>query len=133
AATEGFAYASFLAGQTNAGYISATVAQQYSDKSFAWYVQDSWKVTRKLTLDYGLRYDFQTYMKERDGLQQNVAFYTPNPAAGGQPGGTIFEGYAPGHCNCECSHSYPCAFQPRLGLAYPIHSNTVLRAGRAIT
>jgi Carboxypeptidase regulatory-like domain len=132
-ATEGYAYASFLAGQTNAGYISATVAQEYYDKSFAWYVQDSWKMTRKLTLDYGLRYDFETYLKERDGLQQNVAYYTPNPAAGGLPGGTIFEGDAPGHCHCQFSHNYPWAYQPRLGLAYQIDSKTVLRAGAAIS
>ena len=29
------------------------------------FAQDSWKVTRKLTLDYGLRYDFQTYLQEQ--------------------------------------------------------------------
>ena len=31
------------------------------------FVQDSWKVTRKLTLDYGLRWDYQTYLKEQYG------------------------------------------------------------------
>ena len=28
------------------------------------FAQDTWKVTRKLTLDYGIRYDYQTYLKE---------------------------------------------------------------------
>ncbi len=84
AATEGFDYASFLVGAPNNGYIATTTPQEYYDKSFAWYVQDSWKVTRKLTIDMGLRYDYETYIQERNNLMQNVAFFTPNPAAGGQ-------------------------------------------------
>ena len=31
------------------------------------YVQDTWKVSRRFTLDYGLRYDYQTYMTEQYG------------------------------------------------------------------
>ena len=35
-------------------------------------------MTRKLTLDYGLRYDYQTYMKEQYGRMQDASFSTPD-------------------------------------------------------
>jgi len=133
AATEGFDYASFLVGSPNNGYIALPTSQQFGDKSFAWYVQDSWKVTHKLTIDMGLRYDFETHIRERNGTMQNISPSTPNPAAGGQPGGTIFEGYGGGRCNCQFAKDYPFAYQPRLGLAYQITPKTVLRAGGGIS
>ena len=37
---------------------------------------------------------------------------TPNPAAGGQPGGVAFDGNGPGHCNCDFAHNYPYAYRP---------------------
>ena len=64
---------------------------------------------------------------------QNISLSTPNPAAGGQPGGTIFEGYGGGRCNCQFAKDYPFAYQPRLGLAYQITPKTVLRAGGGIS
>jgi hypothetical protein len=131
-ATEGFDYASFLLGMPNTGYIAAPTTEKFGDKSFAWYIQDSWKAARKMTIDYGLRYDFQTYIEERNGLMQNIGITTPNPSAGGLGGGTIFEGYGPGRCNCEFAHNYPYAFQPRLGLAYQLTSKTVIRTGAGI-
>jgi hypothetical protein len=63
----------------------------------------------------------------------NVSFNTPNPAAGGQPGGIIFEGYGGGRCNCEFAHNYPAAFGPRFSLAYQINNKTVLRTGAGIS
>jgi hypothetical protein len=132
-ANEGFPFASFMVGAPNTGYVAVPTPMKFGDKAFAWYVQDSWKATRKLTIDYGLRYDFQTYISERDGLMQNISISTPNPTAGGLPGGTIFEGYGGGRCNCRFAKNYPWAFQPRLGIAYQINSKTVLRAGAGIS
>src|SRR5215469_11026668 len=131
-ASVGFNYASFLLGSPNSGYDSVPAALRTGNHSLAGFAQDSWKVTRKLTVDYGLRYDFQTYLKEHNGYMFNVSVSTPNPAAGGYPGGIIFEGYGPGRCNCEFAHNYPYAFQPRLGAAYQIDSKTVIRTGAGI-
>jgi hypothetical protein len=97
------------------------------------YAQDSWKVTRRLTLDYGLRYDFQTYLKEQYGRMQDASFSTPNPTVGGLPGAGIYEGYGGGRCNCALSHNYPYAFGPRVGAAFQINSKTVLRGGAGVT
>jgi hypothetical protein len=132
-ATVGFNYASFLIGSPNTGYDSVPAALRTGNHSLAWFIQDSWKVTRKLTVDYGLRYDFQTYLREHDGYMFNVSTSTPNPTAGGLPGGIIFEGYGGGRCNCAFAHNYPWAFQPRLGVAYQIDSKTVLRIGAGIS
>jgi len=132
-ASVGFNYASFLLGSPNSGYDSVPAAMRTGNHSVAWFIQDNWKVTRKLTVDYGLRYDFQTYLKEHNGYMFSVGVNTPNPAAGGLPGGIIFEGYGGGRCNCAFAHNYPWAFQPRLGVAYQITSKTVFRVGAGIS
>ena len=50
------------------------------------YIQDSWKVTRKLTFDYGLRWDYAILWKEQYGRMQNAAFDLPNSLIGGRLG-----------------------------------------------
>ena len=129
ASTVGFAYASFLIGAPNTGYDSVPAAERVGSHSLDGFVQDSWKVTRKLTIDYGLRYDFQTYDKEHNGYMFEVGVNTPNPAAGGEPGGIIFEST----CHCSFAHNYPFAFGPRLGLAYQFLPKTVFRAGVGVS
>jgi hypothetical protein len=65
--SQGFGYASFLLGD----YSSSTQTSQPDpkEKSYHWalFAQDSWKVTRKLTLDYGVRYDLATVNHEQYG------------------------------------------------------------------
>ncbi|MCU1339010.1 MAG: hypothetical protein JWO19_4591 [Bryobacterales bacterium] len=132
-ANVGFNYASFLAGRVSSGYISVPSRTRLGGHGYSGFAQDSWKVTRTLTLDYGLRYDFQTYLSEHGGLMPNASISTPNPSTGNSPGGTIFEGYGEGRCNCRFAKNYPRAFGPRLGLAYQITPKTVLRVGGGIT
>jgi hypothetical protein len=129
----GFAYASFLLGLPDTVQISPPTQTRLGNHQIGFYAQDSWKVKRRLTLDYGLRYDFQTYLKEQYGRMQDASFSTPNPTVGGLPGAGIYEGYGGGRCNCALSHNYPYAFGPRLGVAYQINSKTVLRAGAGVT
>jgi hypothetical protein len=129
----GFNYASFLLGGVDNGFIGVPSKSRLGSHAFSWFVQDSWKVTRKLTLDYGLRYDFQSYLKEEYGRIPYFSAGTPNPTAGGRLGAVTFEGDGPGHCNCSVAHNYPFAYGPRLGLAYQIDSKTVLRLGGGIS
>ncbi len=127
--TLGFNYASFLLGYINSGEIGVPSGFHLGKQAWAFFAQDSWKITPKLTLDYGLRYDYQTYLKETYGRIPGFGFQTPNPKFGNIPGAVMFEGSGPGHCNCEFAKNYPYAFGPRLGLAYQFMPKTVLRAG----
>jgi hypothetical protein len=125
----GSTWASFLLGDYDS--VSAGNGQQlfYRRTSWALYVQDNWKATRKLTFDYGLRWDLQQPIQE---LHNRIASFSPtvlNPNAGGLPGGVIYEGSGQGRCNCQLASTYPFAIAPRLGVAYQIDSKTVVRAG----
>jgi hypothetical protein len=82
---------------------------------------------------YGLRWDYGTYQKEQYGRYPSFSPTTPNPSAGGLPGGVIFEGYGPGRCNCDFAKNYRYAFGRRLGVAYQIDAETVFRAGWGIS
>ena len=128
----GFPYASFLLGAVDNGRISLPSKTRLGSHALSGFAQDTWKVTRKLTLDYGLRYDFQTYLKEQYGRIPDFAPNVPNPAAGGRLGDLAFEGYGPNRCQCQIAHSYPFAFGPRVGVAYQIDSKTVLRVGAGV-
>ncbi|MBZ5636023.1 MAG: TonB-dependent receptor [Acidobacteriia bacterium] len=130
--TTGFGYASFLLGQVDNLNINPPTQSKLGDHSLGFYAQDTWKVTRKLTLDYGLRYDYQTYLKEQYGRMPDTVFNVPNPGVGGRLGATLFEGYGGGRCNCQFSHSYPFAFGPRVGFAYQVDTKTVFRGGAGI-
>ena len=130
--TIGHPYASFLLGGVNNVQIQPTTFIDLGKHQIGFYAQDTWKVTRTLTFDYGLRWDHAAYLRELEGRLANFSPATPNPSAGGLPGAVMFEGTGPGKCNCNFAENYPYAFQPRLGLAYQISSKTVVRAGFGI-
>jgi len=122
----GFAYASFLLGRVdNVTVASPNERTRVGKQLWGFYAQDTWKVTPKLSLDYGLRYDYGTYLKEQYGRAPNLGINVPNPKAGGLLGGVIFEAT----CNCDFAKNYPYAFGPRFGVAYRINSKTVFRGG----
>ena len=123
--TVGFPYASFLLGLVNNGTVNPEANLRTGKHFFALFVQDSWKATRKLTIDYGLRYDYATYPREQYGRLPTLAANVADPTAGGHPGGVLYEST----CNCSFGRNYPYAFGPRLGVAYQILPKTVLRAG----
>jgi hypothetical protein len=131
----GFPYASFLLGDVGGTFTGVPQgATQYAPvdarmfkQQWALFIQDSWKITRKLTVDYGLRWDYATAAQEQHGRSANLGFI-PNPAAGGRIGAPIFEAT----CNCTFLSNYPYAMGPRLGVAYQIDSKTVFRGGWGI-
>jgi hypothetical protein len=131
--TVGFPYASFLLGAVDGGFNALPVANHMGAHSISAFAQDSWKVTRKLTLDYGLRYDFSTYLRDGHGYYLIWSPSTANPNAGGRLGAIIGEGEGGGRCNCAYSKNYPFAFGPRVGLAYQVTAKTVLRVGAGVS
>lgn len=121
----GFGYASFLLGAVTNITLATPLAAHTGQHQLAFFLQDTWKVTRTLTLDYGVRYDYGTYAREEHGRIADFSATTLNPSAGGHAGGSIFEAT----CGCNFAKNYPWAIGPRLGLAWKLADKTVLRAG----
>jgi hypothetical protein len=110
----GFTYASFLVGAVDNGDIGSYVSQHQDKNSFALFIQDSWKVTRKFTLDYGIRWDYLTYLREGAGRQPSFDPNVLNSNAGNLPGGLKYDGSLPGRCQCNFASNYPSAAGRRL-------------------
>ena len=125
----GFPYASFLLGAIDNATVKNRQDPQLRKAAWGVYLQDTWKVTRKLTLDYGARWDYQTAAKEMNDRFAMLGPSVPNPSAGGLLGGTTYQGSGGGGCNCAFTSSYPLAIGPRFGVAYQLDSKTVLRGG----
>ncbi len=126
-ADELLGYASSLSYGINASY---ALQQVY----MAPFVQDDWRVTPKLTVNLGLRYDYESPFTERYN-KQVAGFCTTcsNPLQASVSGLTLKGGlqYATG------SNRFPYPrdlnnIQPRVGLAYQLTPTTVLRGGFGI-
>jgi len=130
----GNAIASFLLGAVDTGtYKISAYYPRNRYQYLAGYAQDDWKVSRKLTLNYGLRYDI--FFPRTEKLDNLSAFdpTVPNPAAGGRPGALTFLGNGPGRDGrSSFADTYFKAFGPRTGLAYQVNAKTVARAGYGI-
>jgi hypothetical protein len=130
-ANVGFGYASFLLGHVNSVTIGWPTNPRLGKKQFGAFAQDTWKITRKLTLDYGIRYDYMTYLREQYGRAPFFSAEAIHPALGIR-GASVYDGHGPGRCNCTLAHNYPWGLAPRLGLAYQITPKTVARLGFGI-
>jgi TonB dependent receptor len=118
--------ASFLLG----GYNSVSSSGPYSP-SVRWsyggiYAQDQWRLSARLTLTYGLRWEWQTPAYENRNQSGEVNLTTPNPGAGNRLGAVVFAGGAKGRSFGDTDLS---GFGPRLGLAWKVFKHTVFRAG----
>lgn len=128
-ASSGFGYASFFLGLADGNQIGRVADLRLGYHSYGLYVQDSWKITRKLTFDYGLRWDYANLWNEEYGRMQSAGFNVPNATVGGRLGAPEYQAT----CNCQFAHAYPFSIGPHLGVAYQITPKTVFRAGGAIT
>jgi hypothetical protein len=126
---EGLAYASFLVGQIDAGSLTQNAVQETGARfrPISPYVQDDWKISRKVTLNLGLRYDFFPTYREANNV---LSFFNPNITnAVGTAGVLEFAGNGAGTCNCSTPvNNYKKQFGPRVGLAYQAFPKTVFRA-----
>ena len=123
--TTGFPYANFLLGAVTSATQYAPVDSRMFKSQWAMFLQDSWKIMRQLTVDYGLRWDYSTFPTEEYGRSANLGINTPNPGAGGRLGAAIFQAT----CKCSFGSTYPYAIGPRLGIALALNAKTVFRGG----
>ena len=125
--TSGNAIASFLLGYPASGSADVNPGDSYTNKFAGLYIQDDFKVTGKLMLNLGLRWDVQTPTTERynrilNGFDPALAYQL---GAAQAMGGVTFAG----NSDRQSWHTHYRDFQPRVGMAYQITSKLVGRAG----
>lgn len=134
-AGSGNAYASFLLGAVNNTNVIEDSAIGTSGRFYnaAWWVSDDFKVSPKLTLNLGLRYDIMLPYREKYDRWSFFNPELPNPAASGYPGALQFAGDGPNSCNCRTpiKTNYG-LLGPRVGFAYTPIDKLVLRGGYGI-
>jgi outer membrane receptor protein involved in Fe transport len=120
-ATSGDAFASFLLDWPDNGSLLGVGFRSLLIWWQAGYAQDDWRITPKLTLNLGLRYERDTPLTElRGNYLMGMDLNATNPV-----------------CNCRGVFTYPkqlyspenANFMPRLGFAYNVRRNTVIRGG----
>jgi carboxypeptidase family protein len=150
-ANTGSAVADMLVDQEN--YAAISVSPNVNDAEWydAGYVQDDWKLTRQLTLNLGVRYDYFQPYKENGGQQSNFVVTGPLGVGTGSGvlqfpmsqqnivlGAPFLNALAKDHVavqfvdNDRLVTSQKADFSPRVGFAYSPRGNTVVRAGFGI-
>jgi TonB-dependent receptor-like protein len=132
-AASGNAFASLLLGIPESGDSARNAAPAYSNRYFVLYFQDDWRVNRRLSLNFGVRWDYESPWSERFN-QQNRGF---DPTASNPfrvPGLDLKGGllFTDPDNRLPFKRDYD-NFQPRIGVAYQIRSTTVFRAGYGIS
>ena len=126
AGTGGNSFASLLTGLANTenSTISLT-SPQYRDWEIGEYIQDDWRVTSRITLNLGLRYDIFTPFTEKNGFISDFDPTNPALLAGGvvQVANT---NNVPANVGVSIQRNM---FQPRVGFAYSLGNQFVLRGG----
>jgi hypothetical protein len=133
----GQAIATFLLGVPDGGEITSLNNIIYNRQIYAVYGLDDFKVTPRLTLNLGLRYELFTTIKEADNLAATFDFNSLSLVV---PSGTntpltpivaselaIQRNGSPGLINPDLNN-----FAPRIGLAYQLTDKLVLRTGYGV-
>ncbi len=115
--------ADFLFGARSQYSISNSVVMQYRQRMHFVYFQDDWKVTSKLTINAGLRYEFSTPPYEDSNRVVNY-----NPVTNSLYKGT--DGSLRDRSTIEPDRNN---FGPRIGLAYSLNSKTVIRTAYGVS
>ena len=117
----GAGYATFLLGQVTYTNVNAPRKRRCGRIAWGTYAPGQLEDHAETDPRLGLALGLDPLGHELHDREAEIGLHTPNPSAGGLPGGYIFEGYGPGRCNCEFSQTYPYAFGPRLAIAYQIN------------
>jgi len=120
----------FLAGNVDSGFQYFGDSTRHTfENNFGLYLQDSYRITPRLTLNYGMRWDYFGVIGEKKNLLSNITSVSPAAGTGtftltqvGQPG--LSSLYNPDKKN----------FAPRVSLAWDVtgKGKTVVRAGYGI-
>jgi hypothetical protein len=125
----GWGFASFLLGDVDSVSDTSQVNLHYTMSTWGLFAQDQWRVTPKLTINYGLRYDLFLSPQEESGQTSFFDPTIPNAGAGGNLGALSFWGHGPGrNGRSRILDTDTLVFSPRIGLAYAWKPQIVTRA-----
>jgi hypothetical protein len=129
----GNAVASALFGLVDTSTLNYGAFSGVRYKDYSFFAQDTYKLTPRLTLNYGLRYDIDVPASEAFDRFSMVDPTLPNPGAGGILGAyTYFGSGTDRNGRKRPQDIYKKAFGPRVGFAYSINDKTVIRGGYGI-
>ncbi len=132
ASATGDAIASMLLGTASGGSSQTNIDPAFSQHTYGVYIQDQWRVSPRLTINAGVRYENQRPATER---YNRVAYFDPtvlNPISSAI-GQNVYGGFE----YASSSNRYAwqpdnLTFAPRMGIAYRITDKLVFRAGAGI-
>jgi hypothetical protein len=132
-AATGDPFASFMLGQVNTANQGIPAMPTFRETYTGVWVNDEFKVSDKLTLTLGLRFDYQSARTEINDQYSTFDANTPNPGAGNRPGALIFAGDGAGRAGTRKFEDVPKdAWGPRVGFAYRLSDKDALRGGYGI-
>jgi hypothetical protein len=130
-ANSGDSFASFLLGETSSAdafFRDSLPGGRYT--VFGFFADDTWKVTNKLTLTVGFRWEPVVPHSDPAGRISYMDISMPNTAAGNLPGALRFggqDGVSNRYLNVLWKN-----YAPRVGVAYRIANRTVVRGGAGV-
>jgi hypothetical protein len=125
--------ASSLFGLVNTSTLNYGAFSGVRYKDYSFYAQDTYKLRPRLTLNYGVRYDYDLPATEAFNRFSAVDPTLANPGAGNILGAYTYFGTGPGrNGQTRPQDTYKKAFGPRVGFAYSINDKTVFRGGYGI-
>jgi len=124
-------FASFLLGQVHFAMFPISLDPSFSERYWSPWINDEIKLTSKLTLNLGLRFDWQTPRTERHDRMSTFDPTAMNPV--GVPGAVIFAGTGANRSGRRGFEEPKAdAWGPRLSLAYRLGDKNVIRGGYGI-
>ncbi|MBI3680329.1 MAG: TonB-dependent receptor, partial [Acidobacteria bacterium] len=125
-ATAGHGVATMLLGVPTGGSFTDDPSLATSQRYYAWYVQDDWRIHRRLTLNLGMRWEYQAPWTDRF---DQLGYFDPGFAdpLTKQKGLLRFTG-RDGNSRLQTDPDRN-NFAPRIGLAWQVESKTIVRAG----
>jgi len=132
-ATSGDELATFLLGFPSSASVDRNIDPAFSNFYYVLFVQDDWKLTPKLTLNMGLRWDYEAPRFERfDRMVRGFDFNAASPLASRAPSAGLKGAVLFASSDGQPRRSFEPDrnnFQPRIGAAYRLSSKLVIRGG----